>query len=104
MEVHEAVDDKRGDLADGHPGRHVERPATLQLTDGRGVDLVELRIPLVVQVQVVTRPVRLAAADGDRGRRPLSGRAPLLLGTHLEATERCKGEHRHRHAGTSAVE
>ena len=73
VQVHHAVDDQRRGLGDvvgraGHPGPPLDEPA-----DVRGVDLVEGREPVVVEVEVLARPV-----EGRRlrpGGRGAAGRA-----------------------------
>ena len=102
VQVHQTVDDQRRGLADIEPGRHVVGPPLPEPAGVLRVDLIELGEALVVRVQVVARPVHLAAAGGDHGRLARVRRGALPGLGRVEAQDRRSGEGR-RHADASAV-
>ena len=105
VEVHRTVDDQGRDLTDVDPGWDVERPAALELANIRRVDVIQLRESLVVDVDVVAEPVRLAAPGDDRGRFTDLRRAPLGGQVHaVDATECRDGECCRRHSDGSVVD
>ena len=62
IEIQDAVHHDRRHLRDDVVAFHLDRPCQLQLSDVRGVDLVDGGVAPALQVEVVRRPVELPAA------------------------------------------
>ena len=79
VEIHDAIHHQGRDLHDAVRRARFERPGQLETRDVRRVDLVDVRIAAAANVQVVQRPVGLAAG-GDPGWRGVLRRGRRRLG------------------------